>query len=75
MKMKIDEIIEKLGQNHVISFQNPKIDSDYNWAGYSPANGMFWVNGESFKTAAEAAEEMAKYGLKNWVESDQCIDE
>jgi hypothetical protein len=70
----VDEIAQKLTQSRVISFQNQKIESEHNWAGYSPANGLFWVNGENFKTAAEAVEEMAKHGLENWVEMDQCID-
>lgn len=70
----IADMAQKLAQTHVISFQNPKIDNDHNWAGYSPSTGKYWVNGEDFKTAGDAARDMAEYGMDNWVEVDQCID-
>ena len=73
--MQIEDMTKKLGQNHVISFQNKKIESSCNWAGYSPANGRFWVNGANFQKAEEAAREMSRYGIENWIEVDQCIDE
>lgn len=74
-EVTIEEITEKLTATHVISFQNKKINNDHNWAGYSPSNGKYWVNGENFPTAKEAAIEMDKYGLENWTEVDQCIDD
>ncbi|MCK9570259.1 hypothetical protein M0R72_15040 [Candidatus Pacearchaeota archaeon] len=71
----IEEITKKLSASRVISFQNQTIDAEHNWAGYSPSSGLFWVNGENFPTAKEAAEKMAEYGLENWNEIDLCIDE
>lgn len=65
----IEEITKKLVQNHVISFQNENNE----WAGYSPSNGLFWVNGENFQTATAAATAMAQLG--EWKEIDQCIDD
>lgn len=70
--MQIEETIEKLEQNHVISF---RLQNTNAWAGYSPSDGKFWMMGEHFESAEECAREMAEYGLDRWEEVDQCIDE
>jgi hypothetical protein len=77
----IQEIAKKLSATHVISFtrgsekivlgkKRPHYETQY--AGYSPANGLFWVAGENFQTAEEAATKMEEMG--EWTEVDECID-
>lgn len=68
--MQIDVITKKLSANHVISFRN----EDGEWAGYSPSNGLYWVAGQNFQSAKEAASVMVRDG-GNWEEIDMCIDE
>jgi hypothetical protein len=68
----IEEIIEALEASHVISYRLQNTDA---WAGYSPANGKFWMMGEQFDTAKEAALQMSEYGLDRWEFVDQCIDD
>ena len=65
----IEEISAKLSASHVISFEN-----DGKWAGYSPSNGLYWVNGVNFTTPEAAAYQMILYP-GNWREVEQCIDD
>ncbi len=68
---KIEDVIAKLEQLHVVSFYLPHAG----WAGYSPANGRYWVLGEDFPRAKEAALRMKSFGLHRWIEVDQTIDD
>jgi hypothetical protein len=70
----IQEIAEKLAASHVISFMwiNNCTDIDV-YAGYSPANSLYWIGGVSYSTALLAATKMAAMG--DWEEIDSCIDE
>jgi hypothetical protein len=66
------DLLKYMKQNHVVSFRLKYTNA---WAGYSPANGKFWVMGKSYETAEEAAYEMSLYGIDRWEFIDMCIDE
>lgn len=78
----IKEITKELSASHVVSFERStekvvvdkrgRKHSERQYAGYSPANGLYWVAGESFGNPEEAARKML--GIGEWTKIDQCID-